>query len=122
MELPRTRTQLVVDGFGHQSFGAAIMLSIGASCSNSLFSPAPFSPCATATDFSNGIATSCNLAFDFGLFAPPPAATTSRCGNCALRKRSCNCGTTRNRSSLLKPARPQKYQHQGSPERLPISM
>ena len=45
-------------------------------------------------------------------FAPLPAATTSTCANCALRKRACNCGTTRNRSSLLKPARPQKYQHQ----------
>src|SRR5260370_41509212 len=115
MELPRTRTQLVVDGFGHQSFGAAIMLSIGASCSSSLPSPPLFSPWATATDFSNGIATNCNLVLDRGFFPPLPAATTSSCGNCALRKRACNCGTTRSKSSLLKPALPQKYQHKGSP-------
>lgn len=56
MELPRTRKQLVYAGLGHQSFGAAIMPSIGASLSSERLSP--LSLLEAVATFNIGTATS----------------------------------------------------------------
>src|SRR5258708_34364238 len=67
IDLPRTRKQVVADGFGHQALGAAIMLSTGRP--GSIAELSPRSPCEAATTSRKGIATSCGAT---GILQPQP--------------------------------------------------
>src|SRR5688572_21453048 len=120
MESPLTRRQLVWSGLGHHSLGAAITLSAGAACSREDTS-SPFLPSEDATIFSSGMATSCSLSVDAFLL-PLPAATISTSDFVIALSRICSSGITRMKSSLRRPALAQKYQHSGSPARLPSAM
>src|SRR5579872_3649308 len=108
MELPLTRKQVVEDGLGHQSLGAAIIPSAGASRKMAALSP--FSPCDAATTFNRGMATSSGTS---SFFAPLPAVAKSRPTIWVRGSPFLILGRTLSRSSLRSPARPQKYQQAG---------
>src|ERR1700693_4566392 len=72
MDFPRTSKQLVEPGFGHHSFGAAIIFSTGPE--SRLDGWPPFSPCAAAVTLSSGIATNCTFS-GLTFFPLTPALT-----------------------------------------------